>query len=81
MAGLYTTTLCKSQFYPLVRDYELGLNFSVVLNSLPLGQRLYNYIDNKPFVGVLLKQDSRWVHQRTLCLSVDPSLTAVFLGC
>jgi len=37
-----------------------------------LNQRLFNYIDNKAFVSVSLKWDSKRLQRHSLCLSEDP---------
>jgi hypothetical protein len=66
------------QLYYLKRYiYTFGIS-SIITFSIFI-QRLYDYIETKEFVGVLLKQYSRWVQRHSLCLSADPAKSAVFL--
>jgi hypothetical protein len=66
VTGWYDNSMPESTKYPQSGTKNLASAFLFSLNSLPHGQRLHNYIENKPFVRFLLKQDVRWFEHQTI---------------
>ncbi len=66
------------QLYYLKR-YKYTFGISSIITFSMFIQILYDYIETKAFVSILIKQYSRWVQRRSLCLSANPAKSAVFL--